>query len=107
MPLRGFGAMVSGSSSLFRQPLIPRVPQLPSGVAAGDTAEDRAAQHRGGTHIVVVVQLPHRLACDIEAGDDTARSVDDLRVGAGLEPAEGEGDTPSDRIGQEGWGVEW
>ena len=29
-----------------------------------------------------------------------------MRVGVGLQPAEGEGDTPSDRIGQERWGVE-
>src|SRR5712691_10694048 len=48
------------------------LPSTSRHVPAGDTTEDRAAQHRGGAHVVIIVQLAHRFAGNVEARNDAA-----------------------------------
>lgn len=67
--LRNRGTILSRARRKLRTPL-EDLPSIPCRLPAGDTAEDRSAQHRGGAHVVVVIQLTHGLACNVEARDD-------------------------------------
>src|SRR5215813_9913673 len=73
----------------------------PGGMSAGDLAEDRAAHHRRGAGIDLVVKAGGFSGC-IKAGNRTPVGVDDLPVAGRLHAAVGEAHAGNDRIGIEG-----